>query len=169
GILLVTLISLGQEEHRELTAAAIVVAAAASLIPVLKWGKVGPAIVRRPSYLAGELVLAALILVLTGVDSPFFFFTLGTALLGGLVYGYPGAALFSAMLIIVYAYAIHVGAPFDDANTDFRTVVVLPALYPLVAVAGAGARRLLDRQAEAASALRAQERTLAAHARRERI
>ena len=169
GILLVTLISLSQEEHRELTAAAIIVAAAASLIPVLKWDKVGPAIVRHPSYLAGELVLAALILILTGVDSPFFFFTLGTALLGGLVYGYPGAALFSTMLIVVYAYAIHVRAPFDDANTDFRTVVVLPALYPLVAVAGAGARRLLDRQAAAESALADQERTLATQAERERL
>ena len=39
-------------------------------------------LVRHPSYLAGELVLAALILILTGVDSPFFFFTLATALLG---------------------------------------------------------------------------------------
>src|SRR4051794_14837907 len=169
GILLVTLISLSQEEHRELMAAAIVVAAIASLVPVLKWDKVGPAIVRHPSYLAGELVLAALILILTGVDSPFFFFTLGTALLGGLVYGYPGAALFSAMLIVVYAYAIHVRAPFDDAVTDFRTVVVLPALYPLVGVAGAGARRLLDRQAAAESALADQERTLAAQAERERL
>src|SRR4051812_23649605 len=169
GILLVTLISLSQEEHRELMAAAIVVAAIASLVPVLKWDKVGPAIVRHPSYLAGELVLAALILILTGVDSPFYFFTLGTALLGGLVYGYPGAALFSTMLIVVYAYAIHVRAPFDDTVTDFRTVIVLPALYPLVGVAGAGARRLLDRQAAAESALADQERTLAAQAERERL
>ena len=117
-------------------AAAICVAGIASLIPILRWDQVGPAIVRHPSYLAGELVLAALILFLTGVDSPFFFFTLGTALLGGLVYGYPGAALFSVMLVVVYAYAIHLRAPFDATLVDFRTVVVLPALYPIVAVAG---------------------------------
>jgi signal transduction histidine kinase len=169
GILLVTLISLSQERHRELMAAAIVVAAIASLFPVMRWDKVGPAIVRHPSYLAGELVLAALILVLTGVDSPFFFFTLGTALLGGLVYGYPGAALFSFMLIVGYAYALHVRAQFDSTLVTFNTVVVLPALYPLVAVAGAGARRLLDRQAEAETALADQERTLAAQAERERL
>jgi signal transduction histidine kinase len=169
GILLVTLLSLSQSEHRELTAAALVVAAAASLVPVLRWDQVGPAIVRHPSYLAGELVLAALILVLTGVDSPFFFFTLGTALLGGIVYGYPGAGLFSVMLCLVYAYAIHVRAPFDDTLLDFRTIVVLPALYPLVAVAGAGARRLLDRQAAAEAALAEQERVLAGQAERERL
>jgi signal transduction histidine kinase len=169
GILLVTLISLGQEEHRALTAAAILVAAVASLVPVLWWDRVGPAIVRHPSYLAGELVLAALILVLTGVDSPFFFFTLGTALLGGLVYGYPGAALFSVLLIAGYAYAVYIRSQFDETLDDFRTLVVLPALYPIVAVAGAGARRLLDRQAEAEEALAQQERTLAAQAERERL
>ena len=138
-------------------------------MPVLRWDRVGPVLVRHPSYLAGELVLAALILVLTGVDSPFFFFTLGTALLGGLVYGYPGAALFSVMLVIVFAYAINLRSPFDATLLDFRTIVVLPSLYPIVAVAGAGARRLLDRQAEAEETLADQERTLAVQAERERL
>ena len=73
------------------------------------------------------------------------------------------------MLVIVYAYAIHLRAPFDATLVDFRTVVVLPALYPIVAVAGAGARRLLDRQAAAESALGEQERILAAQAERERL
>ncbi|MDA0163519.1 sensor histidine kinase [Solirubrobacter ginsenosidimutans] len=169
GILLVTLVSLREEEHRGLVVAAILVAGVASLVPVLRWEQIGPIIVRHPSYLAGELVLAALILILTGVDSPFFFFTLGTALLGGLVYGYPGAALFSIMLVLVYAYAIHLRAPFDAAVNDFRTVVVLPSLYPIVAVAGAGARRLLDRQAAAEETLATQERTMAVQAERERL
>lgn len=149
--------------------AAILVAGIASLVPVLRWEQIGPIIVRHPSYLAGELVLAALILFLTGVDSPFFFFTLGTALLGGLVYGYPGAALFSVMLVLAYAYAIHLRAPFDAAVDDFRTIVVLPSLYPIVSVAGAGARRLLDRQAAAEETLAAQERTMAVQAERERL
>ena len=169
GILVVTLLSLGQEEHRVLTAAAIVIAAVASLYPVLRWDQVGPALVRHPSYLAGELVLAVLILVLTGVDSPFFFYTLGTALLGGLVYGYAGAALFSVMLIVGFAYAIYIRSEFDSTLVDFRTLVVLPALYPIVAVAGAGARRVFDRQAEAEEALAEQERTMAAQAERERL
>ena len=169
AILLITLLSLSQEDHRMLMIAAICVAAIASLIPMLWWDRVGPAIVRHPSYLAGELVLAALILFLTGVDSPFFFFTLGTALLGGLVYGYLGAALFSVMLVVVFAYAIHLRAPFDDTLVDFRTIVVLPALYPIVALAGAGARRLLDRQAAAEVVLGEQERMLAAQAERERL
>ena len=169
AILLITLVSLREEEHRGLVVAALLVASVASLVPVLRWERVGPILVRHPSYLAGELVLAALILILTGVDSPFFFFTLGTALLGGLVYGYPGAALFSVMLIVGYGYAIHLRSSIDSTLVDFRTIVVLPSLYPIVAVAGAGARRLLDRQAEAEQTLADQERTLAAQAERERL
>ncbi len=169
GILLITLFSLGEEEHRGLVVTAILVASIASIVPVLRWEQVGPVLVRHPSYLAGELVLAALILILTGVDSPFFFFTLGTALLGGLVYGYPGAALFSVMLIVVFAYAIHLRSPFDETLEDFRTLVVLPSLYPIVAVAGAGARRLLDRQAEAEQTLADQESAMAVQAERERL
>ena len=42
------------------------------------------------------------------------------------------------MLVVVFAYAIHLRAPFDSTLLDFRTVVVLPSLYPIVAVAGAG-------------------------------
>ena len=73
------------------------------------------------------------------------------------------------MLVLVYAYAIHLRAPFDAAVNDFRTVVVLPSLYPIVAVAGAGARRLLDRQAAAEETLATQERTMAVQAERERL
>jgi signal transduction histidine kinase len=151
------------------TAAALVVAAVVSLVPLLRWAQVGPAIVRHPSYLAGELVLAVAILVLTGVDSPFFFFTVATALLGGLVYGYPGAALFSGLLILGYFWALDVRSGIEHVQHDFNTLVVLPALYPFVALAGAGTRRLLDRQAAAESALADQARMLAAQQERERL
>jgi len=109
------------------------------------------------------------ILVLTGVDSPFFFFTVATALLGGLVYGYPGAALFSGLLILGYYWAIDVRSGVDHIDHDFNTMVVLPALYPIVAAAGAGTRRLLDRQAAAESALSDQARMLAGQEERERL
>jgi signal transduction histidine kinase len=169
GILLVTMLSLGGSEHRALTAAALVVAAAVSLVPLLRWERVGPAIVRHPSYLAGELVLAVAILVLTGVGSPFFLFTVATALLGGLVYGYSGAALFSFLLILGYFWALDVRSGIEHVEATFDTVVVLPALYPLVALTGAGTRRLLDRQAAAESALSDQARMLAAQEERERL
>ena len=90
---------------------------------------------RHPGYLAGELVLATLILLLTGVNSPFFYYTLGTALLGGLVYGWPGAALFSVMLIGVYFWVVVACATRRARRSCCRR------FYPLIAAAGAGAAR----------------------------
>jgi signal transduction histidine kinase len=151
GILLITVVALwGEDGDRTLPAAAIVVAAITSAIPLRYWDRVGPTLVRHPAYLAGELVLATLILLLTGVNSPFFYYTLGSALLGGLVYGWAGAGLFSVMLIGVYAWVVSVRDADEAAN------LVMPALYPLIAAAGAGLRGLLDRQAETESELASQ-------------
>ena len=152
GILLITVVALwGQDGDGDklVPAAAIIVAAVTTAIPLRYWDRVGPTLVRHPGYLAAELVLSTLILLLTGVNSPFFYYTLGSALLGGLVYGWPGAALFSAMLIGVYFWVVSVR---DDSAASF----VLPAFYPLIAAAGAGLRGLLDRQAETESELASQ-------------
>ena len=65
GVLLLTLISLTGEDDRDLVAILLVVAAAASFVPLRWWDRVGPALVRHPPYLAAELMLAALILLLT--------------------------------------------------------------------------------------------------------
>ena len=51
----------------------------------------------------------------------------------------------------------------------FQTYFGQPALYPLVAAAGAAARRLLDRQAEAEAELAEQQGRLAAEAERARL
>ena len=110
-------------------------------------------LVRHPGYLAGELVLATLILLMTGVNSPFFYYTLSTALLGGLVYGWAGAGLFSVMLIGVYFWVWSI-------RDEEAATLVMPAFYPLIACAGAALRGLLDRQAETESELASQsERT----------
>lgn len=168
GVLLVTLLSLS-DNRGTLVVVAICVAGVASLVPLRFWDRVGPALVRSPAYLAGELVIATLILVLTGVQSPFFYFTLGTALLGGLVYGRAGAALFSLMLIGVYYWVLDLRADADPMPDTFQSYVGLPALYIVVAAAGAGARGLLDRQAEAEGELAEQERRAAAEQERARL
>jgi signal transduction histidine kinase len=154
GILLITVVALwGEDGDRTLPAAAILVAAVTTAIPLRYWDRVGPVLVRHPGYLAGELVLATLILLMTGVNSPFFYYTLSTALLGGLVYGWPGAGLFSVMLIGVYFWVFSI-------RDEQAATLVMPAFYPLIACAGAALRGLLDRQAETESELASQsERT----------
>jgi signal transduction histidine kinase len=166
GVLLVTLVWLTGEDDRSLVALALVVAACASFIPLRFWDRVGPALVRHPAYLAAELMLTTVILLLTGVESPFFYFTLATALLGGLLYGWGGGVLFSVMLVGVYFWALQLDG---GASDTFQTYFGQPALYPLVAAAGAAARRLLDRQAEAEAQLAEQQGRLAAEHERARL
>jgi signal transduction histidine kinase len=169
GVLLLTLVSLTGEDDRNFVAILLVVAAVASFVPLRYWDRVGPALVRHPAYLAAELMLAALILLLTPVQSPFFYFTLGTALLGGMLYGAAGATMFSLLLVIVYLWSLDVRAGVDEIPDTFQTYVGLPALYPLVALAGAAARRLLDRQAEAEAELAEEQGRAAGEAERARL
>ncbi len=167
GVLLVTLVWLTGEEDRSLVAFALVVAALASFVPLRYWDRVAPALVRHPAYLAAELMLTTVILLLTGVESPFFYFTLATALLGGLLYGWGGGAIFSVMLVGVYYWALQLDA--GTVPDTFQTYFGQPALYPLVAATGAAARRLLDRQAEAEVELAEQQGRLAAEGERARL
>jgi len=168
AVLLVTVASLQQEPARGVAIAAIVVVGVASFLPLRFWDRVGPTLMRHPAYLAAELVLATVIMLIVGVDSPFFYYTLGTALLGGLVYGWASAALFSVMLIGVYYWVLSV-APPQGAAGDFQIYLGNPALYPLIAAAGAAAGRLLDAQAQAEAALAEQERQTAAETERARL
>ena len=170
GLLLVTLLALpGGGDALTLTALALIAASITSFIPLRYWDRVGPVLVRHPGYLAAELVLATVILLLTGTESPFFYYTVATALLGGLLYGWPGAILFSPLLIGVYYWVISVRAGVDPVPSNFQTDLGQPLLYAIVAAAGAGARRLLDRQAEAEARISAQERHMAAEAERSRL
>jgi signal transduction histidine kinase len=166
GILLVTLLALRDPSDRQLLIAAILVAGLASFLPLRYWDRVGPSLVRHPAWLAAEIVLTALILVLTGVESPFFYYTLGTALLGGLLYGAPGAAVFSPILVGVYIWAIDARSDFDPVPHNFQTLIGQPALYVIVAAAGVATRNLLDRMADYEGQIADQERRAAAEAER---
>jgi signal transduction histidine kinase len=167
GILLVTLLSLPDQEERMAAIVAIVAAGLAALLPLRFWSRVGPGLVRHPAYFAAELVLTTVILLLTGVDSPFVYYAQATALLGGLLYGRAGAALFGTLLFGVYFWVLDREAgPLPDS---FQSLVGEPALFLIAAAAGAATRRLLDRQAAAEEALSAQERRLAAEEERARL
>ena len=167
GILLVTLLSLSDQDERSAAIVAIVVAGAASFFPLRFWARVGPGLVRHPAYFAGELVLTTVILLLTGVDSPFVYYAQATALLGGLLYGRPGAALSGLLLAGIYFWVMDREAgPRPD---EFQDLVAQPALFLVAAGAGAATRRLLDRQAEAEQELAAQERRIAGEEERARL
>jgi signal transduction histidine kinase len=169
GLLVVTVIALPGGSDLTAPALALVAAGITSFIPLKFWDRIGPVLVRHPAYFAAELVLATVILVLTGTQSPFFYYTLATALLGGLLYGWPGVIVFSPLLVGVYYWAVSVRDGVEVLQSSFQADLGQPALYVVVAAAGAAARGLLDRQAEAEARIAAQERQMAAEGERSRL
>lgn len=126
---------------------ALTIAALASFLPIKLWQVFGPALLAHPFLLAIDLALGMAILTVMGPESPFFYFTLGTALLSGVLYEYRGALVFSVALVAVYWAMLWFRAQIFDELGTFLVVIGLPALYPLSALGGGAVRRLLDRQA----------------------
>jgi len=144
------------------------IAAVASFLPILFWDSYGPILLRHPSFLVCDLFISMGILTITGAESPFFYFTLGTALLAGVLYGWRGAGVLSVAMLAFYWGGLSLG--LGDSNAGgFQQVIGLPALYPLCAAAGAAVRNLLDRQALVETELAEAERVSVVERERARL
>jgi signal transduction histidine kinase len=141
-----------------------------SYLPLRRWQRLGPELLRHPLYLGVDAALAVAILAVAGSSSPFFYFTVGTAILAGILYGRAGAAVFSAVLMLGYlAVVAFEASSAPEPVLSFQTLLGLPLLYPILAAAGATLRGLLDRQARDAEALRAATEAAAAAEERARL
>jgi signal transduction histidine kinase len=144
------------------------VAAVASFLPILFWDRYGPVLLRHPSFLVSDMFLSMAILTITGADSPFFYFTLGTALLSGVLYGWKGAGILSVAMLAFYWAGLSLRASVADVET-FQLIIGLPALYPLCAAGGAAVRNLLDRQSQIEAELAEAERVTVVERERARL
>lgn len=133
----------------------LMAASIASFVPVMMWKRVGWTVLRHPGYLVVEMVLTAYLLAEAGTRSPFFYFTLATALLAGALHSWRGAAGFSVLLVAAAWFAHQRGTGISPEVDDLQGLVLVPVLYPCFAVAGAALRQLLLRQAAQSAALAA--------------
>lgn len=140
-------------------ALALLLAAGLSLLMLLRWDQLAGTLMRHPSLLAVDYALGSAIFVVIGPTSPFFYYTVGTALIAGVLYRWVGAVFFSFLLIAAYAGVVVLHIPLADLPITFPTIVGLPLLYPFAAAGGAAVRGLLDRLLDT-------ERELAEHLRR---
>ena len=152
----------------------LVLAAFASFLPLRYWDKWGPTISRRPIFLGLDMVLNLTIYAYLGPASPFLLYTLGTPLLAGVLFRTTGAVLLGGgMFVGYYALVALSGSGLQElrapGDRDIQALVVLPALYPLAAAAGAAVRSLLDRQAATQAALALAEGRAATGAERARV
>jgi signal transduction histidine kinase len=169
-VVAVTVFSIGYENgNKSPLLVALMLATAASFLPLRYWDRFSPMLLRHPAFLAGDLVLTMLILSVIGPESPFFYFTLGTSLLSGVLYGAPGAAVFSVMLLATYGLGLAPRAQVRDGIEGFQLLVGYPVLYPLTAAAGAAVRRLIEAQKSAEEALATSARSAAIERERARI
>lgn len=132
-VLLLTMLSLPlSDDDLAPLVVAILVATIASFVPLRYWSTFGPTLVRHPAFLAVDLLLTMMILTVTGPENPFFYFTLGTALLSGLLYGWIGAAVFSVLLVVCYWFGYSVRASIGvSTDLTYQIAVGFPALYPI--------------------------------------
>lgn len=166
-VLLVTIFVLPAREYTPVVAAALILAAAISYLPIRHWDRISATVSRHPAYLAGEILISAFVLAAAGARSPFFYYTLGTAALAGVIYGRRGAIPFSALLIAVYELVAVCGLPTLHPHLDTQIVIYAPMLYPVALAAGIMARETIERGARAEVLLR--DRTEALGAERERL
>lgn len=142
---------------------------AGSLVPLLTWQRAERLLLRHPAFLGADLLLAVCFLAVTGVEAPFVVATLGTATLGGLLWGVPGAVLCALLLSTGYVLSAAVSIAGDPSAPPPALLLVIAALYPLLGAAGVGLRRLLDRLHAAQAAVTATVARLSAAEERARI
>jgi signal transduction histidine kinase len=166
--------ALGSVDRAPKVLAGLLVASLLSYLPLRFWSTVGPVVAARPMWLGVDLGISLGLYALLGAGSPFFLYTLGTALLGGVLFREAGAIIVSLVLLGGYYALVATGgqvvAGFDSGDPDsLQTWVTLPVLYPLMAAGGAAVRRLVDRQMATELALRSAEGAAAAGAERARV
>lgn len=168
-VLFVTLLSLHPGQRTPVVGVAVIVAAVISYVPLRHWQRIASSLARHPTYLALEVVLATLILAAAGARSPFFYFTLGTAALAGVIYGRRGVIPFSVLLAAAYEFVAIEGFPTLHEVHDAQTLVFAPLLYPVAVAAGVAAREMVERGVQTESLLRERTETLASERERLRV
>jgi signal transduction histidine kinase len=166
-VLFITLVSLPKAQRTPIVGLAVIAAALITYVPLRHWRRISRSVERHPVYLLIEVALATLILAAAGAHSAFFYFTLGTAALAGVIYGRRGAIPCSVLLIAAYEFVALEGFPTMNPHHDAQTIVFAPLLYPLAVAAGIAARELIERGVATESLLR--DRTEALSAERERM
>lgn len=167
-VLLLTIIWVGPEARADpMLPVTIVLTALASFIPLWRWDQLAASLLRRPTFLAADVVVAICLLVLTGTQGPVLHFALTTAALSGLLRGGRGAIVVTVTLVCGYELIAHAGG--FPGGVTFQSLIGAPALLPMAAASGVSVRVLLARQAQTEAALDLAVQTAAAGEERTRL
>lgn len=122
---------------------------------------------QHPIIAVGDVLLAAVVTALVGVDSPLVFVTLSTALVIGLLL--PSLAAGLICTILVASYLLVAIAEVEPGQGMFVFTLVLPATYAVLAGLGGVTRHLYDQVLAEQAKLHASMAENAATAERTRL
>ena len=125
---------------------AVAVVAAWSLLWLVPGGAALRYVEQHPIVAVGDVLLAAAVTGLVGVDSPLVFVTLSTALIAGVLLPPLAAWLVTGVLVLSYLLAVLPGAAGDAGDAGgFVPLLALPATFVVLASLGRVTRSLYDR------------------------
>lgn len=139
--------------------AAAVVTFTGSYLLFRDWERFGPVLLRHPALLAVDTFFAAALLAVATVHSPLAYVVVSTPLLAGLVYGWRGALLFTALQVLVLAAVVSLQTRQRASAAD---ALLLPGFCLIAGAVGISLRRLMLRFGAATSALAEARARLAA-------
>ncbi|MFF7235806.1 histidine kinase [Streptomyces collinus] len=154
-----------------LVGGAVVVTFMVSYVLFRDWERFGPLLLRHPTLLAADTLVASLLLVSAGPDTTLAYVSVCTPLLAGLVYSWRGAACFASLQSLILLLVHTTLKP--DGRPGVAESLLLPGLCVIAGAMGSTLRGLMLRFGAATQALTAVQARLAAteavHAERARL
>lgn len=161
-----TLLSLTDEDQRlAVVAICLAIAACLSFAPIWWWAQLAPLLRTHPFLFGLDVIGSCALLILAGPETPFYIYTLATAMLAGILLGRTGAVFFSVLLCMSYGWAMAV----RDLELAFMTIIGLPSLYFVFALGAEYISRLFQQQAESGTRLAMAHSTQATLEERARV
>ncbi|MFE3737623.1 sensor histidine kinase [Streptomyces sp. NPDC059134] len=133
-----------------LVGGAVLVTFMGSYVLFRDWERFGPLLLKYPWLLVADALFGALLLITASPDSTLGYVTVCTPLLAGLVYGWRGAAFFSALQIAILCLVYLTNA---DLTATATTALLLPGFCVIAGAVGVTLRGLLLRFGSASQAL----------------
>ncbi|RAY14418.1 sensor histidine kinase [Actinomadura craniellae] len=139
---------------------------ALSALALFGWQEIVPRMLEYPVLLALDALIAYAVLEIGGVLGPFFFFTVVTSAVAGLLFRWSGMMLICVLQVLLYYAAATHG---DGWTVGFQTALGMPLCYFIAGFVGTALRGLFDEAAEADRARQRAEVTAAAAEERARL
>lgn len=121
-----TLVSLADAAEREPGAVvSLLVGGFVSLAAIRLWPLLASPLRERPVTFTADVALSASLLMAAGPTGPFFMYTLATAMLAGVLFGWARGSYYSVLLCGAYWLGLAMG----DVELTFMSVAGMPSMY----------------------------------------